>query len=193
MRKVLNQPYRRVPISWVPIKPLEGYKGALKWCRLSWQDLQSSLKCQCSKKRPTTKENRASLWFKLEKCLWSIGILHLKLIHAAWLSVLSLCQIGAGSCCLQSRYAFTCSVFQRRRSLLSKAAPVLSSVEGSMILIMRGWSLFMSLITHCCLKLAGPDFGKLIKRENPTPEHLSPKGFAIQLTSVNPWYLRYLT
>lgn len=61
-----------------------------------------------------------------------------------------------------------------------------------MILMMRGWSLLRGLTTHE-LKLTGPGFGKLIKRENPTPEHLSPKGFGTQLTSVNPWYLRYLT
>lgn len=127
---------------------------------------------------------------KLGKCLWSIGILHLKLIYAAWLNVLSLCQIGAASSCLQSTYAFTCTVSQRRRSLFSKAALVPSSAEGFMILMMRGWSLLRGLTTHD-LKLTCPGLGKLIKGENPTPEHLSPKGFATQLTSVNPWYLRY--
>lgn len=68
--------------------------------------------------------------------------------------------------------------------MFSKAPLVPRSSEGSMILMIRAWSLLRDLTTHE-LKLTCPGFGKLIKRENPTPEHLSPKGYATQLTSVN--------
>lgn len=142
-------------------------------------------------KEPHYKRKSSFSVVKLEKCLWSIDVLHLKLIYAAWLSVLSLCQIGAASCCLQSVSAFTHTVFQRR-SLFSKAALVPSSAEGSVILVMRGWSLLRGLTTQE-LKLICPGFSKLIKRENPTPEHLSPKRSATHLTSVSPWYLKCQT